>query len=443
LITEYGAAVLRNLFLAFGAIALAATITLRRFDRLIARLGETIAARSGMRSADWAVLGFTLLAVATIVVHTGRSVRFVSDPDEWHYLAHAGQIATQGPRAIRQVYEECLRQRFPAALRLTVIFADGIAVALGGATFRSLQFVSLAAFLTLLACTFFFCHRVFGEHTAWWATLLLAASPLHLAMARRALGDSLVATLLLIALGLLFLTMLAPTAARGRWLWVSAIYVLAFLAKEGAVVLIPISFFFIFLHSLRDSRPLAAFPLLAVSVVPLGVAILLLWWLAAGGLLAAWRVLHMSWQNLDSGQYARWYMSGPWFSYIIDYLTLSPWPTLLYLVWLGYVVGARVRDQQILSWAFVPILFLAFGAPVAKNVRYVLALEAPMRLGAVLLLQRIFGDDGSRKWATVAMAAVVAVLIAADLTTFFQFFVHGGIYDPVSVWLLKQRHIVP
>src|SRR5437899_6556687 len=154
----------------------------------------------------WALLFLSLaLAVGSVVAHPVTTWR--GQADEGCYLRYATRIAEQGPGAFPALLREYVQdplgpQYFPSPIRLTPIVLGALSVMLSGSDFASLADVSLAAFLVLLVLVFSALRRTHGERTALAVSLLLSLSPLHLAMARRALSDSLNTTLLLACLWL-------------------------------------------------------------------------------------------------------------------------------------------------------------------------------------------------------------------------------------------------
>jgi len=385
------------------------------------------------------------LAARSVVAHPTTSWR--GRADEGCYLRYATRIAAQGPGAFPALFREYLDdplapQLFPSPIRLTPIALDALSVLFSGADFASLADVSLVAFLALLVLVFAALRRSHGERTALAVTLLLSVSPLHLAMARRALADNLNATLLLTCLWLCVHGLTADKTSPRWWVGVGVAYAVTFLARELNLILIPISLALIAGHVVLRRRPIHVWPVACVSLLPLLAAVALAA-LAAGGLGTAWAVFSATIGQPAHNEYAILYGNGPWFRYVVDYLLLSPWTTLLYLVWLGYLVGARVGDERVVAWAVVPILFVALATPFAKFVRWALLLDAPLRLGTVLLLQRLVGDQAGDRWATARLGVLVAALMWIDLRTFHEIFVVGDIYDPTSALLLAGRGFVP
>jgi hypothetical protein len=174
-------------------------------------------------------------------------------------------------------------------------------------------------------------------------------------------------------------------------------------------------------------------------VVPLLGAILVAA-VAAGGFDVAWRTLLTTVAQDGVNEYIVRYGGGPWFRYVLDYLLLSPWTTLAYIVWLGWLAASPRGDDDTWAWALVPVLVVAALVPFSKSLRYVVALEAPMRLGAVLLLRRVLGGH---RLAAVGLAAAVLAIACADLIAFRGLFIESQTYDPASFNLLLWRRLLP
>lgn len=377
-----------------------------------------------------------------LVVSTWDQVRFAAGADEGVYLHYASAVAERGPAEFRQLAGGYLARpqlaQYPPPFRLTTIGAQAAAVRLLGESFRSLQAVSLAAFLLLLVLLFFGFRNMFGESTAFWTTLLLSVSPLHLGLARRALSDSLVGALCVLCLWAFIRLLTSEKKSPVRSLGLAFLYAATFLAREGAVILVPISLALAGFHCVRKRKKPDFLMWAAVSVIPLALAVAAAA-LACGGLETLREVFAANFNSVRTNAYAQKYGSGPWYRYFLDFLLISPASTLLYLVWLVFLAGGRELDEKGWLWVLVPLLFLPLAAPITKNVRYALLLESPIRLGAVLLLQDLLGPSKQQGRSWGWMAAVIFLLVWADLDAFFRIFVAGGLYDPMTAFLLSAR----
>jgi 4-amino-4-deoxy-L-arabinose transferase-like glycosyltransferase len=385
-----------------------------------------------------------LLVLPVLVVRTSLpSVTWRPGADEGYFLQYSTRVAEHGPGEVRVLFTEYLaggdRVYFPSPLRLTTILVDALAVRIGGPRFESLQAVAFVSFLVLLALVFLEVRRTFGEQTALCTAFLLSVSPLHLAMARRALSDSLIATLVLVCIGLA-VRGLAERHGPRWWAGVAAACTVTFLARELSLFLVPVLLALILLQAVRHGVRPSLWALGAVSIVPLALSAAIAA-IAAGSFATAWQTLRTTVGQDGVNEYIVRFGGGPWFRYVLDYLLVSPWTTLAYVVWLGWLAASRDADDETLAWTLVPILVVAVLVPFSKSLRYVVALEAPMRLGVVLLLQRALG---SRGWpSTAGLAAAVLAIAWIDLHTFRGLFVDAGTYDPASYNLLLWRGLLP
>lgn len=366
--------------------------------------------------------------------------------DEEQNLTYAAKITTQGVAVFPSLFDDFLQQiqlrRFyPTPLRVAAILLSGFAVAIGGAVFGSLQNLSLAAFLSLIFMVCTGLSRHVKEETGLWTGLLVCVSPLQLAMASRALSDSLVAAVLF---GCLWLCLegLERKKPAGWWAAVALGYSLAFLVKELAVILVPISVFLILWLGSGFPAANRRQMLLSVSLIPLAATGLVLV-LAAGSAQKAWEAVFLTATSFSSNTYIARFGRGPWYAYLVDYLLLSPWTLLACLGWVGWLVageGLRKKQGRLLAaWSVaIPGLFLLFAAFFAKNVRYALILDVPIRLGAVCFLSAVLQRYFPKYHKTLFILAL-ALVAFADLQTFYQFFHQGGVYDPVTAELLARR----
>ncbi len=399
-----------------------------------------------MKWRPWFVL-LVLMALASVLVSSNLGKNsYQLKADEGVYLHYAVQVAQQGLPAFPALFKGYLQgkrenQYFPTPLRLTTIGVDALAVRLWGPRPESLQRVSWLSFLALLVLVFWSFRGRFGDWAAYGTTLLLAVSPLHLAMARRALSDSWVA-LLTVASLMLFLRFLLDASRPRQWLWVSLLYGAAFLARESSVILIPVSWALMGWHAFRSRRRIALWPFLSVSLIPLAGAALLCA-LAAGGVMPAWKTLSVTCASVATNTYALHYGSGSWFRYVVDALLISPWTVLLYLLGLGALLAGRSEDARLRAWMLVPILFVGCLAWGTKNIRYALALEVPIRLGAVFFLWWVTLGEKETVVRWIVLALAIAGIAWLDVRSFSDLFVARQMYDPVSFNLLAARQFLP
>jgi len=383
-----------------------------------------------------AVLGLAAALVLSKPVTSWRT-----GADEAFYLHYATRIATDGPAAFPLLFRTYLgdpvaSQLYPSPARVAAIAYDALAVRLGGARFEALAYGSLLAFLGVIAVTFAAARPIFGDGGALSSALLVATAPLGLGMARRALTDCLNAFVLVTALALI-IRGIADRRGRRWWGGTALVCAAAFLVKELNLIVAAFAFVFIGIDALRHRRFPAPLAVACVSVVPAALAMAIVA-LAAGGIAPAWHALSAVVTQPGSNEYAIQFGGGPWYRYLVDHLVLSPWSTLLYVMWLGCALGTRPRNQELIAWTLVPLLFLVWVLPFAKFVRWALFLDVPMRIGVVALLRV---READRRGVVTGM--VTALLVATQLAAFHRFFVVADVYDPTSVQLLGIEGFLP
>jgi hypothetical protein len=391
------------------------------------------------QGTPWVVLALALALAAGLVV-SHPVTAWYTHADEGSYLRYAARIARDGPQALPALAHEHLedslsRATEPPPLRLAVVLPDALAVWLLGAGYPSLQRVSLVAFLALLIIAFLGFRQAAGDEVAMGVTLLLAVSPLELGMARRALGDSLNTTLWTASI-LLCTEGLANEWQRG-WLLVGLVFGATMLVKEANLILVPVALALVAIDVLRRRRPPSPYTLAGTTVVPLALATVATV-LAAGDVGTAIVNVRATFTQAAENTYVVRFGSGPWYRYVVDFLLLSPWTTLLYVTWLGMLAATRRTDPRLLSWTLLPILYLVALSPTARFVRWAMPLDVPIRLGTMLVIARIL-----RERAAVAQVAVLGVLMLVDVRSFLNLFVTANIYDPTSVLLLWWRGFLP
>jgi hypothetical protein len=165
---------------------------------------------------------------------------------------------------------------------------------------------------------------------------------------------------------------------------------------------------------------------------------------AAGGLEPLLTTTRTVLESPKTNLYAIQFCGGPWYRYLIDYLCLSPFPTLL------GVLASSVLIEHVRAglWPRPQIFFAVVGAGLLteqafliKNVRYMVALELPLRFLALSWLLHL-GAGLSRQLRWLLVGSVVAILCVLDGQT-FALWVQARGYDPVSSLLLQMRGIVP
>jgi 4-amino-4-deoxy-L-arabinose transferase-like glycosyltransferase len=327
-----------------------------------------------------------------------------------------------------------------------------------GADYRSLQTLSLACFLLLCVLNYAFARRHFDEERACLVAALAGFSPLLMGLSRLAFADSYAALCTTAAIWLFLEVVKDPSSLRKRLLF-AAVLAWSVLVKEPSVLVVPgFALFLSYERFVRhEPHDLAA---RAVDFLAAGAAVLAVLVLAAGGFGTLGSTVHAVIVSPATNRYAQRFGSGPWFRPILDFLLLSPWPTLLATggFWLTATRARSGRYQrESVYFAFVCASMLLALSFFTKNVRYAMPLELPIRALAVLLVcdlarlpelpggsQDPHGPErsGARRAGLLAGAAI-ALLCFLDRRNFELFWVEHPGADPITQFLAGVRKLVP
>jgi hypothetical protein len=367
--------------------------------------------------------------------------------DEWYYLRYLQVVSARGLSEMHGLFErwnaDTFDHIFPSPLRVGFIATSVAWGRVVGVTYRSLQTLSLVSLLLACVLNWIFARRHLGELRALLVAALVGFSPLLLGLSRRAFADG-YAFLCSTAVIWLFLDALKdPGSAWKRLLFVVAL-AWTVLVKEHLVLLaFPLVAFLFFERWFRGvPHDLLRY---AIDFAAAGILVAGVLLLAAGGFTPLAATVRAVLESPASNEYAIKYGSGPWFSSVLDFLLLSPWPTLLAIggFWIA-IARARSGSYERESVYFA---FLCAGTLLAldlftKNVRYAAVLELPIRALAVFLVW-----DGARaaeaRRRTLLACAVVALLCWLDVRGFRLFWVDVPGFDPVTTILARVRQVIP
>ena len=361
--------------------------------------------------------------------------------DELTYTNYATRISTAGLTEFRLLVAEYAsnpsRWSFPNPLRVLYILITALSCKLAGACSGTVvAAVSFVSGIGLVLLTLVMAWRMCGERVALLAGLLVAFSPLQLALSRRAWQDGFFSLTVLLALWAFWER--SRSARKGWDLVLGCALLAALLTKESAPILVLGFLGTLLYRKFSTGVPLTRSTLTAVLVpLPLTALILLALiqdpWLVTrvyGGWLSA----------TDAGPYVTIYSQGPWFRYLIDFLLLSPLTTLLAIGY--YFTPGRERGDPFLG-RFTLILFVLFSLISLKNIRYVSFLDIPMRILAVLALTSVFHLPAVARVGERGAMVTTLLLAAYDLSMFYAIFIGGGVYDPLTATLAQAARLIP
>lgn len=403
-------------------------------------------ARAARRLPGACAILIALGAGAILSASLGRVV-YQENFDEGFYLRYVRIVQEQGLTGFRRLFEEYLAIEefhvWPNPLRVGFIAVGALWVSGFGVTFAALSKLSVASHVVLVILGFAFTRRRTSDGRALLVAALLASSPLLLALGRRALMDAFATLTAALAIWL-YLELLRRPARPGLRAGFVAAFTGAILVKETSILLIPPFAAAWALERFVARSELRAWPF--AGLLGLAPALCGLVWLAASGHpVALLRVVEIVLGSPATNAYAIEYGSGPWYRYLVDFVALSPWPTILALGGLASTL-ARCRpgawNTERAFFATLAIVLVAEFSLFTKNVRYLAVLELPIAFLAVACLDEILA--GLRANTHRILAATAVVLVSwMGWHTFDTLFVEGGLYDPVTADLLGLRHMIP
>lgn len=393
------------------------------------------------------LFGLTLACLAWILIDSFPSEKARPKGDDAYYLGYMQTVATNGLSALPGLVEQWNTTPrdsiFPPPSRVGFIVTAAVWGKIFGTTYRSLQTLSLASFLLLCILNYLFARRHFGEPRALFIGALVGFSPLLMGLSRLALSDSFVALWMTSAVWL-YLEVLEDPACRRKRLLFMAVVTGMVLVKEIAVLLVAPFLAFLLYERFGRGIPhdLRRFALCFASPGVVVVSILIL---AAGGFGPLWETVTIVLGSPASNRYAIRFGSGPWFRVILDFLLLSPWPTLLAIGWF-WITASRLRsgryDRESVYLAFLMATLLLVFSFFTKNVRYAAVLDVPVRVFAVLLVCDLC--QGPRVVRTgLVSGGVVAILCWLDWNNFDLIWVQHEGYDPITRFLGLVRKVIP
>jgi len=385
-----------------------------------------------------------LLCVAAFLIYSSLPrVAYKPDADEGYYLNYATRVSKEGVGSFPGIFSDFVHNKanwiFPSPLRVAYIALGGAWLRLFGPSYIALSWLSLCCYCGALAVSFCFGRKYYGGMTALLFSVLLAFSPLNMAMARRALVDGPANLCAIVSVWLLY----DAAGERGgmRRAMFVGVYAIAILMKEVLVLLAPVFAIYLAIGKCMKKQQLPLRDLLLMTVCPpfLALAVCVL---ASGDAASVFKVIRIIISSPAVNRYANLYCSGGWIRYVVDFILLSPWVCILAI---GYFFSQMCMPQRREADRYFSVLgvcyffFLIF---FVKNVRYAMLLDMPLRLFAVLMIQRL-AETYAPRHAIVVCALCVASISLFDYILFYNIFVIHTLYDPVSIYLLWERQLIP
>jgi len=399
---------------------------------------------------EWCCL--LLIAVPLVMAyrHIPKEDRFAKSSDEGYYMKYAQAFAEEGPRSIPKALHRYLdtpaQQAFPHPGRFGYTLITGMWLKVFPDTYRSLAHLSFLAAVLFLVLSYYFARRYLGLEVAALYTLLLACSPLLMGASRRVLQDSVLNLFWALPFWLFFEYLMT----KRRWAFAGfcVSFIAALTIKEASIILL---FFFIFSWLVfkvffTKDLPLADFAWLVLAP-PVGTALLYLIFLGGMGNLSSLVdftfAVHLSGEPSPGITSYSQFATGPWFKYLLDFLLVSPWATVLCVGYTFYLVAVRkmgpLHAYGLLY--FVLVYGLLSCLKSTKIVRFGMSLDIVIYLFAVLALLQLLRSK--RWWGMYSVQLAVLLICFTQLRIFWKIFVDMTTYDTISVWLLLAHKIIP
>ncbi len=379
----------------------------------------------------------------TLIISSLGQIKFAAGSDEGYYFRCATYVAQKGipgfPDIFKVYFENPQHQITQNPLRVGFVILASFWLKLLGYSFINLALLSLFFYCILLIVAFSFVKKYFQEKIALLFLMLLAFSPLNMAMARRALIDSAVSLFVFSSVWLFWENL--KERKEQRTIIFILIFAFAILIKESSALLSVFFFLYILIRKAVFKKTIKFADFLFDMFFAFGIAAMVYVSLAGGFVQffnAAIRVLTSAKVN----SYAILFCAGPWFRYLIDFILLSPWVCILAVGFSAHYILKQDWQEELfylLVFSFCSLFFHSF---LIKNIRYLIFLNIPMCLFAVLMLDELTKRLFKGRESSMLIILVLAVSFI-DYSAFYYFFVKLGIYDPVSCWLLQASHIIP
>lgn len=405
-----------------------------------------------------AALALAVLLAVLVRLRLEAQVAF-TPWDERAYLEAAGAVAREGPaeglRAVLRAYlGEPRLWIFPPPIRYGQHLLGGLACRVGGVGFESLAALSTLASVAAVVTTAALARRLGGARAALVAVLLLGSSPLWLHLGRRALADAPYSAVALLAA---WAVLAAARRDAPPWHVALAVALAAWQTamKEGGALLLAALPVAVAARTTRADGPREGAATAARTGLLLAAAGGLAWLgfsLLVGSPWSYVRVLDAIRQAGPTNAYIPRFQGGPPWRYLVDLALLSPGLVLLAPAALAHTLrrDPRSSPRAELAWslaalvvAYLALLVAAGAAGMGYNARYLLPLDAPLRvLVGVWLVDRL-ARDGARPVGVGVAAAVVVAWVAVEAWVFRRVFLERGVYDPVTDALARALGLVP
>lgn len=388
---------------------------------------------------------FSVFAVFSTIPHEDQYYKYA---DEGYYFMYAKAIKDKGLGQFPVLFEHHMNdkvaQLFPHPARIGHVMLTALWFKIFPNTFVWLARFSFFCFVLFLLVSFYFSGKFFGRQIAYLYTVLLSSSPLIMASGRRALQDACVN--LFWCLAVWFFLDFLTSRKRSKFIFFLAAYSFSITLKESSMILFVFFALGFLLYKYKYKVEISNWYLAGVTFIPVlavGLAYVLLIKGPANVFTLFKFILSVHFPSAITNSYSL-FGRGPWYKYIIDYILVTPITSVLCIGYLFYFFVSRKFEEKITYFMlFFLVIFSIFGnLKYTKIIRFVSILEISVSLFAVFMLQQLFRQK-NENFERYCVFAAVLIIFLVNYSGFLYLFVERDIYDPISVWLLKAREIIP
>ena len=360
--------------------------------------------------------------------------------DEVTYYLQAKNVAEYGIYGYqlnaKAFLNDSISQLYPPPIRIAHIFFDAIALKFSN-TFIALSYLSLIFYLLHCIVSIFYIKKIWGPTASFLAGLLICFSPLSCGLAGRALSES--GYYLFFTLSLfIFIDYLTKPNLIKMILFI-LFFSLCIQIRESAVFILPFFSGMLLIQKFYLKKSLKIIYILTLVLSPLLIS-LCIYIFVLGDINKVVDIFMVIGKiNIAVPHtYILWYNSGPWYQYFVDYFMLSPFTSLLFLLFAGYYIPIQKNWNQQLNILFLFfIYFIVVYSFLPKNVRYAQSLDLIYRIGSALMIIKLFANSNlSTQIKKAIFVSSFTLLIINDLFSYRNFFIIHNIYDPMSYNLL-------
>lgn len=363
--------------------------------------------------------------------------------DEGIYYKQAKTVLDNGVAGFKQLAVEFIEvpslQNFPNPLRTGHIISSALLLNLNDSVFM-LAFKSWLFFILLIICCWWYIRKIWNEETAFYIVLLLCISPLLAAMSKRALIE--MESLFFISLAIfLFLDYIKKPNNKRYYLFIGSLCLSCFF-KESAFFVIPFYFAVLLWLKYKDEIKLSFLHLITVIFLPV-VSAGFFHLIFFQDLTVLIDLLKTHVFTFSENLYNLQYCSGPWQQYITDFILVSPFVSVMGILFMGYYLLKPKKRMENLVLILLYIYLIFFYAFMPKNIRFLLLAELLLVIFAGFFIVHIYLNFMKSKTVNkVVFCTFLSLLIINGVSSFNHYFVKNNIYDPIGNNIVYAANII-